>query len=118
MDSYEDDRLVSDPTGNSLPDLSLSYLNPLGVPEEAEIQSILLADQLQRNPFLDNILVRQKDTLIKRIDCARPEDIKGIRLSLSVLEELWSACNYTYKFQELRERLRIRITSFRKTPNE
>jgi hypothetical protein len=66
---------------------------------------------------LDFLLIAQKDKLIRRIDHASPADVQPILSTLNLLEPLWIACNYQYKYRELKERLRNKIATFHKKPN-
>lgn len=63
---------------------------------------------------LDFILVRQKETLINRIDNARsPDQLKQVLFCLTVLTELWQENGYDYKRLELRQRINNKLASFR-----
>jgi 3-methyladenine DNA glycosylase Tag len=63
---------------------------------------------------LDNILVRQKDKLISMIDNATsPQRLQRAVAALKVVQELWETCSYSYKYDELRERIRLKQNRFR-----
>lgn len=70
--------------------------------------------QLAANTYLDNILIRQKDTLISRIDNASSvDDLRAALYILNVLGELWRTANYGYKVSELRDRIDKKRATFR-----
>lgn len=50
----------------------------------------------------DNQLVRQKDRIIDLIDNGK---IPEAQAALNVVEEMWAAASYSYKFKELVTRL-------------
>lgn len=61
---------------------------------------------------LDNILIRQKDRILKWIDripttpkIDRPVLIAKISGAILILGELWSTANYKYKTEELLRKL-------------
>lgn len=65
---------------------------------------------------LDNMLVKQKDMLIKLIDNARSiKELESITRTLFILTELWDICYYGYKKDELIERIKRKTTTIRKT---
>lgn len=68
--------------------------------------------------LIDNMLVRQKDRLIEKIDSATTtEQINAIAETLLTLQELWLALNYEYKYKELRERLLLKFEAIIKRDN-
>jgi len=52
---------------------------------------------------LDNILVKQKDKIIKMI---HNRQLGLAKAALNTVEELWSTTNYGYKHQELTDMLK------------
>jgi len=62
---------------------------------------------------LGNLLVRQKDHIIKIIDeSKRRREFDECRTILLVVREMWTACDYGYKLRELGERLAHREREF------
>jgi hypothetical protein len=59
--------------------------------------------QYLKEDDLDNILVRQKDRIIKMI---HKRQLGLAKAALDTVEELWSSTNYAYKLTELRETLK------------
>jgi hypothetical protein len=51
---------------------------------------------------LDNILIRQKDAVLHLVRQGRH---KEARTTIRVLTELWVACSYEYKLDEIMSRL-------------
>lgn len=64
--------------------------------------------------YLDNLLVQQKDRLIRRIDNARNlDDLKMVKHTLKLLQPLWAVCSYDYKERELQQRIRRKWETFK-----
>lgn len=53
----------------------------------------------------DNLLVKQKDRIIKMIDSG---NIIQAQAALEVVREMWEYANYGYKYKELELRLNIK----------
>lgn len=58
---------------------------------------------------MDNILVRQKDQVIALCNASLNNEAYAI---LKILEELWMACGYGYKLQELHERVAAPVDAY------
>lgn len=62
---------------------------------------------------LDNILVRQKDTILSQVTALQiefeqygyhkmmPEKVDQVYYQLEIVRELWDACSYSYKYREI-----------------
>ena len=53
---------------------------------------------------LDNILVRQKDWIIRMIDDGK---FNEAQFAIAILVDLWCRCSYGYKIDELIERINL-----------
>ena len=63
---------------------------------------------------LDNVLVAQKDTLIRRInDSEEPEELRNILSHMHFIRGFWEEMNYGYKYAEVVLRVKDRATSLR-----
>lgn len=51
---------------------------------------------------MDNILVKQKDIVLSRINSGALNEAQAI---LNVLRELWFTCDYGYKWTEVQRRI-------------
>lgn len=51
---------------------------------------------------LDFLIVRQKDKILQLINHSRK---KEALIALDVVKELWDHCDYTYKYDEIKERI-------------
>lgn len=58
--------------------------------------------QINNDPEFGFLLVRQKDYILQLINTGR---YKEARCCLTVLCELWTQANYTYKYDELMRRI-------------
>lgn len=64
------------------------------------------------NAEFDNQLVRQKDRIIDLINNGKIQEAKA---ALHVVEEMWAAAGYSYKYKELNERIANKVASSRAT---
>lgn len=58
---------------------------------------------LKDNVELDNILVHQKDIILSYLNQGKQREA---RACLLLVRELWKRCHYSYKHEELKQRLK------------
>jgi hypothetical protein len=74
----------------------------------------LLQQLAEVHTEIDNVLVRQKDIILNSIQTAKSQaDITAVLAQLRVVEELWKALNYEYKFNELTVKLQEVVQKIR-----
>jgi hypothetical protein len=61
---------------------------------------------IQNKTQLDFILIRQKDNILKEINQG---NLSVALAKLKLVKELWSACEYRYKYEELLNRLNHKL---------
>jgi hypothetical protein len=97
----------------------MSLTNKLNVMASAEPTNYhedtkkLLEQLASTTSELDNILIRQKDTILANLTKAtKPVDFYQVIAQLEVVTELWKALNYEYKMTEILEKLHSKVSCY------
>lgn len=91
--------------------------SPENTPDPSVVESQAVTSQdsfnynqltIQNKTQLDFILIRQKDNILKEINQG---NLSVALAKLKLVKELWSACEYLYKYEELLGRLNHKLRS-------